>query len=1077
MDAALQHLKTFKNSTCPKCGELYAPTELDFNNLAKECDHELLELQELLQNAQQVAKNRDNSSKINLVQEEDTSLGISSEANTILYMGKQYRVQFLKSQCKKNAKGETPLHLACRRNKLNEIRSLINSPVDINAKDYAGWAPLHEAIESKATEIVQYLLENNCLLDIPGPDYLTPLHKAVILNNADIVSILLKHGADVHGFDYRGLKPEDYCENSKSFNEMFKSPEEIYPKVFNVFLPGKVSLYCHSIDEAIKAKLEGCKHINVVNKVDTKKVLTHFVIKKSHKLSLKIMQAMLEGLQFLNQEDVDDYIKGQYFINIPQHTFFTNKELNDGVQKAMMSAILKLPKLFDGVNFHIEDHNKRVNVYNLEVVTYFKVNNYFMYNSESEYSDSVSETTRLMDGHVATSSSTTTPLEVRHEVPKKRHRGTQSDNEGAASNVGQDRAAVVEHPSEEEEELKYGATHVIKLFAPVSLCMVVVVATMRAVNFYSVKDVYLEILRAYNIPMDYPTAMFLMWNFGVMGMICIHWQGPLILQQAYLIFVAALMALVFIKYLPEWTTWVVLAVISIWDLIAVLTPKGPLRILVETAQERNEQIFPALIYSSTYMYAYTAMATPENERTSRSNSTDHGFTQEWVDGHANAINQRQLEVHEAPSGQVRTQIHDQQPIHHEEEETWDSDQLEVFDVVDEVKENFYDLLNISKDASSSEIRSGFRALSLKLHPDKNLDTDTSKEFRNLVSVYDILKNPTKRKYYDEVLVNGLPNWRSAVYYYRYVRKMGMAEACLILFIIITVGQYIVNWAAYFERKFTIQEILKKKKTGRKAKNYDEDIEIDIPKPSFLDTLPFQLPKLIWFIIISIPSGLGFIKTAVTQHIEEATKPAPEPVVEPVKVKTVRKRNKFIVPEGPNFEIASSKVSEEKSTHSTVPPPITGGLWTDDDLDELIRLVKKFPQGSSKRWENIAEALRRSIPEVTFMANKMKENGYRLPSEKEEDVIPLKVKQKTKKDVDVGDNIKKWSQVQQKALEEALPKYPKGVLDRWDKIADHVPGKTKEECMMRFKFVAELLKKQKESNEANTGVSGTENTVL
>lgn len=109
--------------------------------------------------------------------------------------------------------------------------------------------------------------------------------------------------------------------------------------------------------------------------------------------------------------------------------------------------------------------------------------------------------------------------------------------------------------------------------------------------------VFFEILNAANIPMDYITFAFLLWNFSICGILSIFWHAPLKVNQGFLIFISAIMAILFTK-LPEWTTWAVLAAIAIYDLFAVLCPRGPLRVLVETAQERNESI-PALIYSAS----------------------------------------------------------------------------------------------------------------------------------------------------------------------------------------------------------------------------------------------------------------------------------------------------------------------------------------------------------------------------------------------------------------------------------------------------------------------------------------------
>lgn len=156
--------------------------------------------------------------------------------------------------------------------------------------------------------------------------------------------------------------------------------------------------------------------------------------------------------------------------------------------------------------------------------------------------------------------------------------------------------------------------------------------------------------------------------------------------------------------------------------------------------------------------------------------------------------------------------------------------------------------------------------------------------------------------------------------------------------------------------------------------------------------------------------------------------------------------------------------------------MSGGFWTDEDLTELIRLVKKYPGGSSARWNIIAETMNRSVQEVTFMAAKMKENGYRLPGQNSEQnsefttqVQEVVKKEKVKKTAATDNQIlvpeTNWSQEQQRALESAIIKYRKNATgDRWQKIANCIPEKTKEECLLRYKYLCELVKSQKKSEE-------------
>ena len=66
------------------------------------------------------------------------------------------------------------------------------------------------------------------------------------------------------------------------------------------------------------------------------------------------------------------------------------------------------------------------------------------------------------------------------------------------------------------------------------------------------------------------------------------------------------------------------------------------------------------------------------------------------------------------------------------------------------KKDYYQTLNISKNASDGEIKKAYRKLALKYHPDKNPGNSAAEQnFKEAAEAYEILSNPQKRQQYDQ----------------------------------------------------------------------------------------------------------------------------------------------------------------------------------------------------------------------------------------------------------------------------------------------------------------------------------------
>jgi len=167
--------------------------------------------------------------------------------------------------------------------------------------------------------------------------------------------------------------------------------------------------------------------------------------------------------------------------------------------------------------------------------------------------------------------------------------------------------------------------------------------------------------------------------------------------------------------------------------------------------------------------------------------------------------------------------------------------------------------------------------------------------------------------------------------------------------------------------------------------------------------------------------------------------------------------------------STSNGHSQEETKTPPPSTSTGSTkkktvpFTKEELTALAKAAKKFPPGGANRWDQISTYINnicrqedpRSREECIEIFNKINKSGKSLPNNgNNSDLAP------TASTTD--NNPDDWNSEQDQQLQKGLSAYPASMEknERWNSIANEVTGKSKKDCVARFKDIRNALKSKK-----------------